>query len=315
MVGRRYLRTKVMQALYAFENNNKEDFASAEKKLDSSIRGCYTLFLYLFSILPECRRFRSTKLELMKEKIHPTENDLNPNTKFVENVVCLQIEDSPILNKLWDAQKINWTDQKDIIISLYQEISANEYFINYMSTPERSYAEDKKLILRLIEEVLAPSELLHWFLEEKNVHWFDDYNEAMLMVYRNVETFKESQGINIKISPLFNNEKEETDFYRTLFSKTLLNNKSYEELIIKCLKNWEIERLMVTDIILMKMAICEFTEFPSIPVKVTINEYIELAKLFSSSKSGTFINGMLDNIVSQLKIEDKLNKIGRGLIS
>ncbi len=315
MVSRRYLRTKVMQGIFAFEANVKEDINQGEKKLTASIESCYTLFCYFFSIFPEFKRNRLNKQEDLKGKIYPTFEDLNPNTKFVDNIVITQIEDNITLNKLWNQLSIHWNDQSDFIVQIFQEIAKCPAYIQYMENPSKSYDEDKKLVLAIIEDVFSQSEMLHWFLEEKNVHWFDDYNEALLMVYKNISNFSEIKGINNKITPLFKDSKEDVDFFKTLYRKTLIHGDSYSKMIESKLQNWELERIMGLDMILMKMAICEFTEMPEIPIKVTINEYIELAKMYSSAKSGLFINGLLDKIVIMLKEEGKLNKMGRGLIN
>lgn len=315
MVSRRYLRTKVMQGVFAFEANSKEDINLGEKKLTASIEGCYTLFLYFFSLFPELKRYRLNKLEDLKDKMFPTYEDLNPNTKFVENMVISQIEDNLSLNQLWNQHQIRWDDQGDFIAQIFHEISKSEPFQLYMNNAERSYNDDKKFVLAIVETVFSQSELLHWFLEEKNVHWFDDYNEALLMVYKNISSFTQLKENNNKITSLYKDPIEDVTFYKTLFRKVVLFNKFYGEIIKEKLQNWEMERIMGIDMILMKMAICEFTEFPEIPIKVTINEYIELAKLYSSAKSGLFINGLLDKIVFDLKEEGKLNKMGRGLIN
>lgn len=314
MVNRRYLRTKVMQALFAHSVNAEESMISGQKKLTDSIKQCYTLFLYFFSIFPELKRYRLNKLEELKGKIKPTYSDLHPNTKFVDNAVILQIEDNTTLQIRWKEHKINWTNNGDIIVQLYHEIADMEEFREYMEKEERSYQEDKKLILDIVEKLLVNSQLIHWFFGEKNIHWFDDYNEALLMLYKNISNFKESQGNQVKILPLFKEEEEDTAFYTDLYRKTILNDAYYFSLIEAKLQNWEAERVLSLDMILMKMALCELLEFPTIPVKVIINEYIELSKTYSSAKSGLFINGLLDKILVDLKEEGKLKKMGRGLI-
>lgn len=315
MVSRRYLRTKVMQAVFAYEANAKEDIILGEKKLITSVEGCYTLFCYFLSIFPEFKRNRLNKIDDLKGKNTPSYDDLNPNTKFVENLLISQIEDNTTLNQLWNKYRINWHDQSDFIVQILNEISKSLEFIQYMDNPEQSYEEDKKLVLNIIESVFAKSELLHWFLEEMNVHWFDDYNEALLMVYKNIQQFSLAKGNDNKILPLYKDPVEDPLFCKSLYKKTILNSKQFAALIEGKVQNWEMERIMGIDMILMKMAICEFTEFPEIPVKVTINEYIELAKAYSSAKSGLFINGLLDKIVMELKEDGKLNKMGRGLVT
>jgi len=314
MVTRRYLRIKVFQALYALEKNRKEDFLVSEKKLNQTIQNCQVLSVYFISLLPEIAHYRSLRLEELKEKVNPTEEDLNPNSKFIDNLVIKQIEENTNIKQLCRNYKIDWNDRYDFIAQMYHEIANSDLYSKYLNSPERSYKEDKNFVLDMIEIIFAESELLHWFLEEKNVHWFDDYNDALLATYKNIEKFKENQPKQKPLTPFFKNDDEIT-FYQDLFRKTLLYNAEYQKRIDDKLLHWESERIMDIDTILMKMAMCELTQFQTIPIKVTINEYIEIAKLYSSRKSGVFINGILDSIVTDLKNEEVLNKMGRGLIN
>jgi len=314
MVTRRYLRIKVLQALYAVEKNPKEELRVSEKKLDQTIQNCQVLSVYFLTLLPEIVRYRTLRLEELKEKNNPTEEDLNPNTKFIDNEVIKQIEENKKIQQFCVNYRVDWSRRYDFIAQMYHEIASSDFFRTYFTSSERSYKEDKDFVLDVLSKIFAESELLHWFLEEKNVHWFDDYNDALLTAYKNIERYKENQSNEVALIPLFKDEEEIT-FYKDLFRKTLLYNTEYQKRIDEKLQRWESERVMEVDTILMKMAMCELTQFPTIPVKVTINEYIELAKLYSSRKSGVFINGVLDNIVTDFKNEGLLNKMGRGLIN
>ncbi|MCL2435694.1 MAG: transcription antitermination factor NusB [Lentimicrobiaceae bacterium] len=314
MVTRRYLRIKVLQALYAAEKNPKEELFANEKKLDQVVQNCQVLTVYFLSLLPEIVRYRTLRLEELKEKNNPTEEDLNPNTKFIDNEVIKQIEENKNIQQFCRNHHVDWSNRYDFIAQMYHEIANSDTFLAYFNAPGRNYQEDKDFVLNVLSKIFAENELLHWFLEEKNVHWFDDYNDALLSAYKNIERYKENQSNQLALIPLFKNEEEIT-FYKELFRKTLLYNTEYQKRIDDKLQHWESERIMEIDTILMKMAICELTQFPTIPVKVTINEYIELAKLYSSRKSGVFINGILDSIVTDLKNEGLLGKMGRGLIN
>lgn len=317
MISRRYLRTKVMQAIFAHEMNPQEDVVAGAQQLNTTIDNCYNLFLYFFSILPEIKSYCVKKMEERKKKNFPTEEDLNPNTKFVDNVVIEQIENNRTLNILWKERKIFWKDHNELIAALYRQIAQTQEFEDYMNKPERSYKDDKAFLLYVVENVFAPNELLHWFFEEQNVNWFDDFNEAMLMFYKNLESFKETADNLNRIMPLYGKSDDDDDrkFAHDLFMKTAIHDTEYTRMIEERLQNWELERVAQMDIILLKMAICELMEFPNIPIKVTINEYIELARWYSSEKSGGFINGMLDRIIEDLKSEGKLNKSGKGLLT
>jgi len=314
MVSRRYLRIKVLQAIYAVEKNQKEDFSISEKKLEKTINDCQVLTVYFLSLLPELTRYRTLKLEEFKEKVNPTEEDLNPNTKFINNKVIKQIEENKNIKQFCVNHKIDWSDRYDFVSQIYHEIANSDYYSSYMLSSDHSYKADKEFVFDVLSKTFAESELLHWFLEEKNVHWFDDYNDALLAGYKNIEKYRENQPHTVQLIPLFINN-EDISFYKELFRNTLLNNNDYQNRIDSKLQNWESERVMEIDTILMKMAMCELTHFQTIPVKVTINEYIELAKLYSSRKSSVFINGILDSILTDLRNEGLLNKIGRGLIN
>ena len=312
MVSRRYLRIKTMQALYAYNANPKAEVRTYEMNLVKSIRECYELFLWLFALLPEIAFYRMKKLDSMKEKYNPTEEDLNPNMKFVNNRVIWQMENNQTLKQLWPRYHVLWENDTDLISKLFREIEQLPEYEVYMSTREGDYKSDKKLVLAVIEKVFATNDLLHWFLGEKNTHWIDDYEEAMLMFYQNVKEFKEGDGDNCKIATLFKSDEDE-QFCRQLFRKTLENADEYTKMVEAKLQNWELERVISMDMLLMQMALCELLEFPSVPIKVTLNEYIELAKWYSSDKSKVFVNGILDRLIVDLRDSGRLVKTGRGL--
>ena len=303
-----------MQALYAHQANTAEDIVSGEKKLDQAIRTCENLSYYFYSLFPEIKRYLENKFAERKDKNFPTEEDLNPNTKFVDNLVIKQIEESTALNKKFEQLKINWSQQPQLIISLFSTIAELPDYVEYMSKPGNNYYTDKELVLEIIEKVFAESELLHWYFEEKFVHWFDDYNDALLQTYQAI-TFWKSSMEQVNAGPLFKDEVEDVNFYKKLYRLTIQNDDKYLKIIDENLHNWESDRTIETDLILMKMATCELMEFPSIPVKVTINEYIEIAKTYGSERSGGFINGLIDKIANDLREEGLLNKQGRGLLN
>lgn len=313
MISRRYLRTKTMQALYAHSFKPYEAVATAEADLIRTVKNCYPLFIWLFSIFPELTYYRSNKLEDLKGKHIPTQEDLNPNTKFVDNKVIAQIEQNVTLRKLISQYHINWSEDTDFIVKLFHIIEDMEEYKKYMSTREGTYEEDKKLVLDIIQNIFIEDDHMRWFFGEKDVNWLDDYDEALMMLYMNISDFKQAKGDDCKILTLFKNTREDESFCRRLFAKTLENDAEYEKMIESKLQNWELERVIGMDMLLMKMAICELMEFPDIPVKVTLNEYIDLAKYYSSDKSKIFVNGILDKIIVDLRDQGKMNKEGRGL--
>ena len=302
-----------MQALYAFNTRTGVTESKAENELFKTVQNCHALFVWIFSILPEVVRYRTNKLESFKEKHHPTHEDLNPNTKFIDNKVVAQMEDNKTLASLMEQYRVKWDNDQDFIVNVFKEIEASEVYQHFMKTADRSYEADRKFVLDLIQYVFGESDYIQWFFSEKDPNWGDDYFEALSMLYKNVDAFKENKGAECKIFPAFNNKEDDEYLCRQLFRKVLAHNDEYECLIESKIQNWEIERLIGMDILLLKMAICELTEFPLIPVKVTMNEYIEISKLYSSDKSKVFINGVLDKIIEELRNSGQLNKTGRGL--
>ena len=230
MVSRHFLRIKTMQALYAYNANPKAEPRTYEADLIKAIKGTYELFLWLFALLPEIAFYRMKKLESLKEKYNPTHEDLNPNTRFVDNRVIRQIEENKILKQLWPKYHILWEDEKDLIAKLFHEIELLPEYEAYMASTQNNYFEDKKIVLAIIEKVFANNDLLHWYLGEKNTHWIDDYEEAMLMFYQNVKEFKETKGDECRIDSLFKGEEDEK-FCRELFRKTLDHASEYTQMI------------------------------------------------------------------------------------
>ena len=306
------MRIKTMQALYAYNANPKANIMVAEADLLKSVRSCYELFLWLFALLPEIAFYRTKKLDSLKEKYNPTAEDLNPNTKFVDNKVVRQIENNKELKTLWPKFHILWEDETDLIAKLFREIEQLPEYEVYMSNRENDYKEDKKFVLTIAEKVFADNDLLHWYLGEKNTHWIDDYDEAMMMFYQNVKEFKEAKGDECKIDTLYKSNEDEL-FCKQLFRKTIEHAAEYTQLIEGKLQNWELERVINLDMLLMQMALVELLEFPQVPIKVTLNEYIELAKWYSSDKSKVFVNGILDRLIVDLRDSGRIVKTGRGL--
>ncbi len=313
MISRRYLRTKTMQALYAHSMKPYEDVPSALRELIRTVKNCRVLFLWFFSILPEMTFYRKNKLEDLRNKHNPTEEDLNPNTKFVDNKVIAQIEENVTLQPLFRTHHIDWSNDGGFIPRLFHLMEETGFYQQYMENPSRSYEGDRKLVLDIIERLIATDDHIRWYFSEKDPNWMDDYDEVLMMFYKNIQKFRQKDGAENQILPLYKNQEEDERFLRDLFGKTLAHDEEYESLIEEKLQNWEMDRVIGMDVLLMKMAICELLEFPTIPIKVTMNEYIELAKLYSSDKSPKFINGILDRLIADFKEQGRIKKTGTGL--
>jgi N utilization substance protein B len=259
--------------------------------------------------------YAKKRIEENSRKFYPTEEDLNPNTRFVDNRVIRQLTENKSYNIYVDKYKISWVDEEEMIRKLFIEVRDSKYFREYMNSPECSYEDDKEILIKIVKKIISESDSLHFYYEEKNIYWADDFYTANYLVIKTIKGFDKRQNELTPLPTLFkNNSDEDREFLINLFRKVILRSDEYFTMIEKKVKNWESDRLAVMDILLLKMALAELLEFPSIPIKVTLNEYIELSKMFSTPKSKVFINGILDKMISELKRNNEIKKTGRGLL-
>lgn len=313
MLTRRHIRVKVMQSLYAYEQSQNENLNAEEKFLNKSMEEMYDLFLLLLSLPVEIKNHAEDYLEKSSQKHLASAEDKNPNRKFINNEVIQLLENNLTLqNAIEDRKLNNWKRNDEYVQILWSEIFEHELFNDYMSTRESSFKEDKEFLIKIFKEVIAPNEKLYDYFEDHKLTWLDDLPLVNTAILKMLQKLKTGSG-NIKITNLFKSN-EDREYAIELFRKSLLNNKMLSEQIEGKTPNWDQERIAEIDAILLKMAICEFLKFPSIPIKVTINEYLEIAKEYSTPKSSIFINGVLDKLSKQYKEENKLNKMGRGLM-
>jgi N utilization substance protein B len=313
MISRRLLRIKILQILYSNYQSTTVNISISEKELSNSIKKTYDLYHYCLLLLVELVRYAEQRIEIGLEKLQPTHSDLNPNKVFVENAIIKQIRKNWHLSKYLSENALNWVNHPDLIKNIYNKISESDFFISYMNLKEHTYKMDKEFVISILENELAEYEPFESVLEELSIYWNDDIEFVLSMVIKTLEGFKENDMAEKALMPLFKND-EDREFAKILLRKTLLNKEEYNKLIKEQAQNWEFERIAVMDIILMRMAITEFTEFSSIPTKVTLNEYIEIAKFYSTQGSSVFINGILDKLIHNLKKDKKIVKQGRGLI-
>ncbi len=313
MISRRLLRIKALIALYAFNRREDDDLARAETELMFSIGKTYDLYHYLLLLVLDVADLASEKIEHSLRKKVPTPEDLNPNRRFIDNRVISQLRSNLSFKKYISVSKLSWINYLHIPRLLYGKMTSWETYLEYMNSGENDYQSDKKFIIKLIAELFSTSEELLNCLEEQSIYWNDDMEFVLVMVEKTLKKFKSGPGDKIQLMPLFKNEEDE-EFVKLLFRKTILNTKKCSELIDRNTTNWEIERIALMDILVMELAITEVLEFPEIPVKVTLNEYIEIAKYYCTSKSSTFVNGILDNIIKELREKKQFSKSGRGLM-
>lgn len=313
MVSRRLLRVKTLQICYAYLKSSDQSINQAEKELFFSIQKSYDLYHYLLLLVLDVVDYADSRIELAKKKQIPTQEDLIPNTKFVDNKLIKLLNQNVNLKKYLNDQKLSWVNYPELIKNLYLEIRDSEVYKKYMLSETSGFNEDKKFISDIYSKVIINFESLYQNLEEQSIFWNDDIEFVIGMIIKSLRAFKATSDENVDLMPLFKNE-EDRDFVKRLFRRAVLGYKEYEQLISKFIKNWDVERIAFMDIVVMNLAIAEMVEFSEIPVKVSLDEYIEIAKFYSTEKSNVFINGILDKIVEHLKKEGTIKKIGRGLI-
>jgi len=309
-----------MQAIYEHRLSMEVSVDFAEINLEQTFDNIYKLYLQMLSVFGALTHTAEQVIEVKKQKLLPTNTDLLPNYKFVNNLFVKKIEENTSLQKALEIHGVGWNSDLDMLFlrKVYEQLSDTPIFINYMQNHEQSFEEDKAFIVEVIEKFLLENEDICNYLGEKNLHWLHDYNDIIILVYNTLKSFSQNQKPEKVLPSLFkaneNGISEDRQFMLDLFRKTIKYDEEYTQIISKKLRNWEMDRIAYMDFILLKMAICEFCEFSSIPLRVTLNEYIEISKYYSTHKSKYFINGMLDSILVDLKAENKINKQGRGLI-
>ena len=313
MINRRLLRIKAIMALYAFNRREDNNLTQAESELMFSIGKSYDLYHLLLLLVLEVADIAGDKIEQALQKKMPTNEDLNPQRRFVENQMIVQLRNNEALINYISAKKLSWANYSHIPRLLYNKMICWEIYKEYMNSDTHNYLSDKKFIIKLITILFTNSEDLQLNLEEQSIYWNDDIEYISAMVEKTLKKFKADSGAKTSLMPLFKNEEDE-EFVKILFRKAILHSKKCSALIDKNTTNWEVERIALMDILVMQLAITEILEFPEIPVKVTLNEYIEIAKYYCTSKSSTFVNGILDNIVKEIREEGLFNKFGRGLV-
>ncbi|MDD4032715.1 MAG: transcription antitermination factor NusB [Bacteroidales bacterium] len=281
-----------------------------EKDLNFSIQKTYDLYCYLLLLIMDVKKYAENRIDLAKNKILPTEEDLHPNTRFVENRVISSIAESADLKSYLKKQKISWINHPELIRYIYDNLIQSSYFQDYMSAQEDDYLTDKQFVLKFYSKEIEDNELLYQTLEEQSIFWNDDIEFVISMIIKTIKL--QQEGEPVKLLDLYKSDEDKV-FASSLFKKVILMADRNRSLIEKHTRNWDFERLAFMDMIIMQTAISEMVEFPSIPINVTLNEYIDIAKFYSTPKSGHFINGILDKISTELKNDGSIVKRGRGL--
>jgi len=314
MLNRRHIRTKAFQAIYAWFQSDKPDLLIIQKnsvKSCDSILDLYGTVLYLFvEILQQAR----VQIEKNKTKRLPSEADLNPTLKFVNNRVLLLIEKNPNLKAHVDQKRLDWKNQGELVRTLYRTFIQTEAYEAYMENQEDSYELDRAIVLDLFDQVIVPYEPIYTITDDKNMYWYDDISYVNQLIMSTLTLVNETnKSAFLMPENAFKNEDDEA-FLNDLIHKTISNQESYVPIIKKLAKNWDFDRIALNDRIFLMMSFTELLNMPSLPIKVTMNEYLDLAKRYSTEKSHVFVNGILDKAIEEFNAQGQIKKSGRGLL-
>jgi len=301
-----------MQSVYAFLQSKSDGLDKEENFLYNSIDKMFDLYVLLLRLLVEVRNLEKKHIVISQKKFLATPEELKPNTKFIENQIFQLLEESVSLKNYIEANKLNyWNLDNEYVHEILKLTKKSKSYATYMNSKKSSFQEDKEFVVALFKEIIAPNEKLADYFEDKNISWVDDIPFVNTWIVKTLNQMKVAEAF--KLGNLYKDEGDKK-FVIDLFRKVVLNHTEFEKEVIDKTPNWDTDRIAEIDMILIKMAICEFLKFPSIPARVTINEYIEIAKDYSTEKSSFFINGVLDKILKDFTASKRLDKIGRGLL-
>ena len=307
MINRVLIRLKVIQVIYAYYQYGGKNLEAAEKELFFSLSKAYDLYNYLLLLMVEVTRFADRRIDNRRHKLRPTYEDLNPNTRFIDNAFMAQLAQNKQLEAFVGNLKRTWDDEGDFVKHLFEKIEQTKAYQEYMAQETLTYEDDRELWRKLYRSTIAQNDTIDEILEEQSLYWNDDKAIVDTFVLKTIKRFDPENGADQELMPEYRDD-EDKEFARKLLRSAITNADAYRKLMENNAKNWDMERFAFMDILIMQVALAEIFAFPSIPVSVSLNEYVEIAKMYSTPKSGSFINGMLDSIVNQLKSENKLNK-------
>jgi N utilization substance protein B len=306
MINRELIRIKTVQLTYAYYQNGSKNIDSAEKELLFSLSKAYDLYNFLLALIVSITREAQRHLEVAQSRAQREGTEM-PSQKFVNNRFALQLEGNKMLNDFMETQKKTWNDEPEFLKKMYQLVADSQIYKDYMASPEDSYEADRELWRKLYRTLIQHNDDLDALLEEQSLYWNDDKEVVDTFVLKTIKRFEEKNQSHQELLPEYDNE-EDKDYARKLFRATIMNGDEYQHFMSEASRNWDFSRLAYMDIIIMQIAIAEMMTFPSIPINVTINEYVEIAKLYSTPRSAGYINGMLDTIARHLTKTGRLLK-------
>ena len=306
MINRELIRIKVVQLTYAYYQNGNKNMDNAEKELLFSLSKAYDLYNYLLLLIVEISREERHRIDILSARAE-REGTEKPSSKFAFNKFAVQLEENKMLNEFIEDKKLNWDNDKEFIRSQCNQIEQSEVYQEYMASDDDSYEADREIWRKLYKMLIQDNDELDGILEEKSLYWNDDKEIVDTFVLKTIKRFDPANKSNQELLPEYKDE-EDREFARKLFRATILNADTYQRYMSEASRNWDFSRLAYMDVVIMQIAIAEMMTFPNIPISVTINEYVDLAKLYSTYKSGGYINGMLDTIARHLVQTGKLLK-------
>jgi len=310
MVSRRLLRIKIFQILYAYFTNDGGDIIKFKKEINHSINKTHELYFKFLLLIIDLKEVATNKIENAKKKNLPSLDDLNPNTKFIDNPIIAKLEESEVLSAYLKTTKVTWINETNLVNKLFKKIINSDYYEKYMAI-DGDAKSDKSILYNIFEETVLECEDITEYLENDSIYWNDELEFVIDMIIKTIKSV-DINSDKLTVLPLFKNDSDKI-FMEELFKKTINNHDENKQLISKYIKNWDADRLAFNDMLLMEMAITELTTFNDIPIRVSLNEYIELAKFYSTKQSGSFVNGILDKVIKDLKKSGEIKKTGMGL--
>lgn len=319
MLNRRILRIKAFKVLYSSVLAGNMSLSQAESQLEISCEATRDLYIYMLGIISPLTKIAKDRIEAAKAKFNPTEEEKNPNMKFAENALAVLIDSDQDFQKVFKKKKFDWSQYDLLLKKVMTSVASKEYFAEYMASPERSLVEDCKLFTRIYEEEFEDCVELEKLLEDKSLYWNDDLAYSLTWCCKTLKNL--AKGESWSLIPLYQSEMLKGDgvesdkfFVRKLLQASFAGYEKYSAMVAESVTGWEKERLFSTDVVLISMGLAEAVSFPTIPVKVTMNEYVEISKFYGTPKSRSFVNGLLDKLVQQLANEGQINKEGKGLL-
>ena len=319
MLNRRILRIKAFKTLYGSVLSGNMSLAQAESQLEVSCEATRDLYIYMLGIVSPLTAIARDRIEAAKAKFNPTEEERNPNMKFVENSLATLLDEDVDFKKVFTKKKFGWQQYDLFLKKVMSSVVTKDYYAEYMASDERSLEQDCKLFTRIFEEEFVDSDELEAILEEKSLYWYEDLPYALTWGCKTFKSLAKGEGFSMPPlyqSELLTGEGVESDkyFVRKLLQSSYAGYEKYSALVADSVTGWEKDRLFSTDVVLIVMGLAEAANFPTIPVKVTINEYVEIAKHFGTPKSRSFVNGLLDKLVQSLTEDGQIVKEGKGLL-